>query len=47
MLIAAAALIAVLKARSAVVGAGSTDWLLVVAWPAAVATFLIADRMRA
>ena len=46
MLIAAAALIAVLKARSAVVGAGSTDWLLVVAWPAALATFLIADRMR-
>ena len=46
MLIAAAALIAVLKARSGLVGAGSTDWLLVVAWPAAVATFLIADRMR-
>lgn len=46
MLIAAAALIAVLKARSALVGAGSTDWLLVVAWPAALATFLVADRMR-
>lgn len=46
MLIAAAALIAVLKARSALVGAGATDWLLVAAWPAALATFLIADRMR-
>jgi hypothetical protein len=46
MLIAAAALIAVLRARSALVGAGSTDWLLVAAWPAALATFVIADRMR-
>jgi hypothetical protein len=46
MLIAAAALIAVLKARAALVGAGSTDWLLVAAWPAALATFVIADRMR-
>ena len=46
MLIAAAALIAVLKARAAMVGAGSTDWLLVAAWPAALATFLVADRMR-
>jgi hypothetical protein len=46
MLIAAAAVIAVLKARSALVGAGSTDWLLVAAWPAALATFMVADRMR-
>ena len=46
MLIAAAALIAVLRSRSALVGAGSTDWLLVAAWPAALATFVIADRMR-
>jgi hypothetical protein len=46
MLIAAAALIAVLKARSALVGAGSTDWLLVAAWPAGLATFVVADRMR-
>jgi len=46
MLIAAAALIAVVKARSASVGAGATDWLLVAAWPAALATFLVADRMR-
>jgi len=46
MLIAAAALIAVLKARAALVGAGATDWLLVAAWPAALATFVIADRMR-
>lgn len=46
MLISAAALIAVLRARSAVVGAGSTDWLLVAAWPAGLLTFLVADRMR-
>ena len=46
MLIAAAALITVLKARSALVGAGATDWLLVAAWPAALATFVIADRLR-
>jgi hypothetical protein len=46
MLISAAALIAVLKTRAAMVGAGSTDWLLVAAWPAALATFLVADRMR-
>lgn len=46
MLIAAAALIAVLKARSAGIGAGAADWLLIAAWPAALATFLVADRMR-
>jgi hypothetical protein len=46
MLISTAALIAVLKARAAVVGAGSTDWLLVAAWPAGLAAFLIADRVR-
>jgi hypothetical protein len=46
MLIAAAALTTVLKARSALVGSGATDWLLVAAWPAALATFVIADRMR-
>lgn len=46
ILIAAAALIAVLKARAALVRSGATDWLLVAGWPAALVTFLIADRMR-
>ena len=46
MLIAAAALITVLKARSAA-GRGRRDGrLLVAAWPAALATFVIADRLR-
>ena len=46
MLISAAALIAVLKARSASVGVGATDWLLVAAWPASLVTFVVAERMR-
>jgi hypothetical protein len=46
MLIAAAALIAVLKARSALVRTAASDWLLVVGWPAALGTFLVAERMR-
>jgi hypothetical protein len=45
-LLAASALIIVVRARSAHVRSKASDWLLVAAWPLALLGFVVADRMR-
>jgi len=45
-LLAASALVIVVRSRSAHVRSSATDWLLVGAWPMALLGFVVADRMR-
>lgn len=45
-LLAASALMIVVRARSAHVRSSGSDWLLVAAWPLALLGFVVADRMR-